>query len=326
MSVADRQIGILLPTRGMLLRANRERQVLDPEPIFRLAARAEKDGLDSVWVGDSLVSKPRLDPVSTLAALAVRTTRLGLGTAVLLPALRRPAPLAHSLATIDLMARGRLTIAAGVGGAFTAGQQQDWLAAGISPKTRASRLEETVQVMKRLWTEDRASFHGRHFQLEDVTLLPKPPRPGGVPVLLATHSRTGSDRQIRRAASVADGIVGITDPPDEAKAVFERVSETAGRMGRDASQLVHAFYMTVHIGDDRTRAEAEAEAFLLDYYGVRHWGDRWGPWGSPREIADKMDAYFEAGVHHLIVRFAAWDQEAQLARFTSEVAPRLAPA
>ena len=61
--------------------------------------------------------------------------------------------------------------------------------------------------------------------------------------------------------------------------------------------------------------------FLISYYGVRHWGERWGPWGTPNEIVRKMQEYIEAGAQHLIVRFASWDQREQFDRFAKEVLP-----
>ena len=315
------KVGVLLATRGLVMRAQRESRPADAGAFLELAERAEAEGLDSVWVGDSLVSKPRLEPVAALAAIAARTTRVRLGTAVMLPAIRHPVPLAHSLATVDVLSRGRLIIGAGVGGAFTAGQAQDWTAAGVDPVARASRLTEMAQIMKRLWTEDGVSFAGRHFRLENVTLYPKPVQPGGVPLLLAVHHRTGSEAQYRRAARYADGIIGITDAPEEFAEVSRRVMMLAAEEGRDASTMERVFYMTVHIDDDTNAALAQADDFLIAYYGVRHWGDRWGPWGSATEVAARMRAYADAGAQHLIVRFASWDQRTQFERFVRQVLP-----
>ena len=113
------KLGVLLPTRGLLL--------ADPAPgsarlVLDMAQRAEEAGLDSVWVGDSLTAKPRLEPLAVLSAVAARTSRVRLGTAVLLAALRHPVLLAQTFATVDLISEGRLVIAAGVGGAFNDAQ------------------------------------------------------------------------------------------------------------------------------------------------------------------------------------------------------------
>jgi alkanesulfonate monooxygenase SsuD/methylene tetrahydromethanopterin reductase-like flavin-dependent oxidoreductase (luciferase family) len=318
----DTKIGILLGTRGLVMAAQREGRAANADVMLELAERVDQAGLDSVWVGDSLVSKPRLEPVAAMSAIAMRTKNVRIGTAVMLPAIRHAVPLAHELATADVLSHGRIVIGAGVGGAFTPGQAQDWVAAGVDPKTRAGRFTELVQVMKRLWTEDHVTFEGKHFQLDDVTLDPKPVQPGGVPILLATHYRTGSERQALRAARYGDGIIGISDYPDDFAATVVKVDELAANEGRDLTNFEHVYYLTVHIGDDRAKAKEEAEDFLVSYYGVNHWGDRWGPWGTPDEVAEKMRAFADAGADHLVVRFAAWDQLAQWERFKAEVLPR----
>ena len=94
------KLGLLLPTRGLLLRGD---QPSNADRVFRMAERVEEAGLDSVWVGDSLIAKPRLEPLATLGALAARTSRVRLGTAVLLPALRHPVLMAQTMATVDLI-------------------------------------------------------------------------------------------------------------------------------------------------------------------------------------------------------------------------------
>jgi alkanesulfonate monooxygenase SsuD/methylene tetrahydromethanopterin reductase-like flavin-dependent oxidoreductase (luciferase family) len=321
--MADREtkIGILLGTRGLVMAAKREGRPANADVMLELAERVDEAGLDSVWVGDSLVSKPRLEPVAAMSAIAARTSHVRIGTAVMLPAIRHAVPLAHALATADVLSHGRIVVGAGVGGAFTPSQAQDWIAAGVDPKTRAGRFTELVQVMKRLWTEDHVTFDGKHFALDDVTLDPKPVQPGGVPVLLATHYRTGSERQALRAARYGDGIIGISDYPDDFAATVAKVNEFAVSEGRDLTNFEHVYYMTVHVDDDRAKAKEEAEDFLVSYYGVNHWGDRWGPWGTPDEIVAKMQAFAAAGADHLVVRFAAWDQLAQWERFRADVLP-----
>ncbi len=315
------KVGVLLATRGLVMRAQREGRPADPGVFLDLAERAEAAGLDSVWVGDSLISKPRLEPVTAMAAIAARTSRVRIGTAVMLPAIRHPVTLAHSLATVDVLSRGRLVLGLGVGGAFTPDQERDWTSVGVEPRRRAGRLREMVQVMKRLWTEDDVSFKGAHFQLDGVSLHPKPVQAGGVPLLLAVHHRTGSEAQYRRAALYGDGIMGITDAPEDYARVAQRVMMLAAEEGRDASRLERTFYMTVNVGDDAAAALSEADDFLVAYYGVRHWADRWGPWGPAKAVAERMRAYADAGAQHLIVRFAAWDQQTQFERFEREVLP-----
>ncbi len=173
MSVASPSLGILLPTRGLLLRDERPR---DAELVLSLACTAEDAGIDSLWVGDSLTAKPRLEPLTTLAAVAARTRRVRIGTAVLLPALRHPVSSAQIIGTLDVLSGGRLVLAGGVGGAFNDAQQKGWTTVGVDPKGRAGRLEEWVQIVKRLTRGETVTFAGRHFHLDEVSVRPASPR------------------------------------------------------------------------------------------------------------------------------------------------------
>ena len=303
------------------MRAQRENKSIDVSSFFNMAEKAEEIGLDSIWVGDSLVSKPRLEPVSVMSALASLTKKVRIGSAVMLPVIRNPVTLAHSLATADVISGGRLQLGFGVGGAFTTEQSKDWTTVGINPPTRASRLTETIQILKKLWTENDVSFDGKFYKLDQVSIYPKPTQVAGIPLLLATHYRTGSEAQFMRAARYGDGIMGITDSPNEYQEACRRVMMLASEEGRDPSIIERFFYLTVNINNDQNLALKEADDFLISYYGVRHWGDRWGPWGSANLVVKKMQEYLEAGAQHLIVRFASWDQQAQFKRFIEEVLP-----
>ena len=102
------KLGYLLPTRERVMVG-----VHETAPVLKLAETAEAVGLDSVWIGDSLLAKPRHDPLTLLAAVAARTRRIALGTAVLLPMLRNPVLLAQQAATIDQLSEGRLILGVG---------------------------------------------------------------------------------------------------------------------------------------------------------------------------------------------------------------------
>ena len=318
----QRKIGYLLPTRGLLLAEERPRNA---DRIIELACRAEDAGLDSVWVGDSLTAKPRLEPLSVLAAIAARTGRVRLGTSVLLMALRHPVLLAQTMGTVDLISRGRLMIAAGVGGAFNDEQEAEWRAAGVSARRRASRLEEMVEIIKGLGRGDTVDYSGRHFDLDAVTVKPWPVQQDGVPIFLACHWRARArDAQIDRAARLADGVMSISDTPEEHALVIEAVKSRAAELGRDPASLETVMYLTVNMDTDLARAAAESERFLLGYYGAEIWGDRWGPFGGPERVKDRIAEYFEAGADTVVVRFASFEPEQQLSAFLEQVAPDFA--
>ena len=320
MSEQKLKLGVLLPTRGLLMTGDRPK---DASSIIALAERAEEAGLDSVWVGDSLTAKPRMEPITALAAVAARTQRVRLGTAVLLAALRHPVLLSHAVGTLDLIAGGRTVLAIGVGGAFTAEQQAEWAAAGVGTAGRASRLEELVRITKGLTAGEEVNHEGRHFQLDSVRMEPSANQPGGVPLLLGCHWRAGRERQFRRAAELADGFISISDTPEEFALVADKVRHYAGKCGRDFDQMESTFYMTVNLNRDRREASEEANRYLMAYYGANIWGERWGPWGAPELTVQRIQEYAAAGAGTVIVRFASYDQEGHLETFLREVVPAL---
>ena len=319
MSGSKLKLGVLLPTRGLLLgdvAPSNANLVLD------LAQKVESAGLDSVWVGDSLTAKPRMEPLSTLAAIAAQTHRVRLGTAVLLMALRHPLLLAQTLGTVDLISQGRLIIAAGTGGAFNQEQQQEWRSVGVAANRRARRLEEMVQIVKGLGQGEPFSFQGGHFDLDSVSMKPQPPRAGGVPILLACHGRSEvRDAQIHRAAKWADGIISIADTPQEYQQVIQEVRAAAADLGRDAAALEATMYLTINLNQDVAKATAEAEKWLMEYYGANIWGSRWGPFGGAQRVKDRIAEYADSGAETVIVRFASFEPERQLDIFLDQVAP-----
>ena len=318
MSSPKVKIGVQLPSRDFLLG---DRPPTNADQVMEMAERVEAAGLDSVWVGDSLTSKPRLEPLAALAAVAARTKKVRLGTAVMLAGLRHPVLLAQTMATVDLISRGRLVIGASVGGAFNEEQKQEWGHAGVIPAQRARRLEEVVQIVRGLGSGEPLTFSGRHFNLDGVSLGPLPVQSGGIPILLACHWRARQDKQMARTAKLGDGLISISDTPEEYSQLLARVREMADGLGRDVARFETVFYLTVNMGSDLAKAEAESEKFLMGYYGANIWGWRWGPFGDPEKVKARMAEYIEAGAQTVIVRFASFDLERQLDIFLDKVAP-----
>ena len=314
------KLGILLPTRGLVMGSDEPPSI---EPLLAMAKSAEQAGLDSVWVGDSLTAKPRLEPLTTLSAIAMRTRRVRLGTAVMLPALRHPVSLAQMAATVDTVSGGRLIIGAGVGGAFNDAQQREWLNVGVKPSRRASRFEEVLEITNRLTSGESVTFAGKHFDLDDVSVRPRALQPDGVPFLVACHWRAGRERQFQRAAKLGAGFMSISDYPDEYARVVDRVRGYTAEYGGDPDAPEATYYMTVNLREDESAAAEEADTFLHQYYGANIWGDRWGPFGNPQRVAERISQYREAGAQTVIVRFASFEQERQLDTFLSEIAPSL---
>jgi alkanesulfonate monooxygenase SsuD/methylene tetrahydromethanopterin reductase-like flavin-dependent oxidoreductase (luciferase family) len=179
-----------------------------------------------------------------------------------------------------------------------------------------------VKLLKGLGTGEPFDFQGRHFDLNSVTMRPRPVQAAGVPILLACHWRGAArEAQAERAARLADGIISISDTPEEYSQLIQKVQSQRAELGRESGSWESAMYLTVNMQQDRDRAQTEAEQFLLGYYGSEIWGDRWGPFGDPARVRDRLLAYAEAGAQTLIVRFASYEPERQLDTFLEKVAP-----
>ena len=149
------KIGYLLPTRERVMEGRPQ-----TGPLLDLAARAEGLGFDSVWVGDSLLARPRHDPLTLLAAVAARTRKVQLGTAVFLPALRNPVVLAHQLATLDQISEGRLVLGAGIA-SDVANIRAEFTAAGVPFEGRVGRMMEGLRLARALWSGKPIDWDGR---------------------------------------------------------------------------------------------------------------------------------------------------------------------
>jgi alkanesulfonate monooxygenase SsuD/methylene tetrahydromethanopterin reductase-like flavin-dependent oxidoreductase (luciferase family) len=192
--------GLLLPTRELVMSGTP-----DVAPMLALAEHAEGAGFAAAWIGDSLTARPRHEPLTLLAAVAARTRRMKLGTAVLLPALRPPVVLAHVIGTLDRIADGRVILGVGIA-ADNPAIRNEFAAAGVPFERRVGRFVEILEICRALWSQDHVSFHGKHFTLDDVTMEPKPARPGAD---LDRRQRTHGAARIRPVRCVvshrADG-------------------------------------------------------------------------------------------------------------------------
>lgn len=304
------KIGYLLPTR--------EQSLLGTHDLGRLvgqARRAEELGLDSVWAGDSPITRPRADPLLLLAAVAEATERVELGTAVLLPALRHPILLAHQLATLDRLSTGRLIV--GMGGGFPNPQTRTQFAAvGVDFDRRIGRLAETVDVMRQLWSGRTVTHHGEHFAFDEVRLAPPPSQPAGPPIWLAGSGEPA----LRRVARLADGWL----PYPVTAAVYARQREVIEQAA--ARPVTPALYATLCLDDDPERARSRMRTSIERYYDA--------PFefissiqalfaGTAREAADWLHGYLAAGARHLVIRLAVDDHTAGLEEFAERVLPRL---
>jgi alkanesulfonate monooxygenase SsuD/methylene tetrahydromethanopterin reductase-like flavin-dependent oxidoreductase (luciferase family) len=314
------RIGVLIPTRGVVMESARRPPV---EMCWTMARVADDAGYDAVWVGDSIVAKPRLEPLTTLAYIAGITMRVRLGTAVLLPALRHPVVLAQLIANVDQISRGRVVLGLGVGWSLPSAERE-WAACGMDHKPRARRLEEQIEVWRMLWRGEPVTYQGHGVDLVEHTIGPLPWHEQGPPVLITAGNRGELlPAQFDRFARLGDGIITTYLDAEECRLVRERAEEALARRGRVLPDFPLCVYTTVRMEDDVRAAERVTADFLATYYGGGvHQRGTMGL-GPAEVVIAALQTYAKAGVTDLCVRFVGDDQLAQLDRFTAEVLPVL---
>jgi len=333
--VAKGSFGLILANRAVVLGAVKARDLLD------IAVEGEGSGVfDAVWVGDSLLAKPRLESVTLLSALAGVTERVRLAVGCMATFVHRhPVMLAQQWASLDVLSGGRALLAVCLGGpdSANAAQAAEHAVMGIASGERVERLEEGIVVLRALFGGKGASHAGRFYRFDNVTLEPRPVQ-DPCPIWIASNptgltwkggasaSDAAVERGLRRVARYADGWMTNKLSPAEFAQQFARIRAMAREEGRDPAALGSALYHNINVNEDRAAALAESKAFLDAYYTARfspQFVEQWTVAGGPKECAAQLRAYFEAGLGHMALRLASWDQRGQLARFLGEVAPAL---
>ena len=297
------RIGYLLPTREQVMEGRPE-----VAPLLALAERAEGLGYDSIWVGDSILARPRHEPLTLLSAVAARTKRAELGTAVLLPALRNPVVLAQQIATLDQICGGRYIHGVGIA-SDNPPIRAEFVAAGVPFEKRVGRMLEGLRLCRELWTGKPVTWNGR-WVMENSVLGPTPHRPGGPPVWIGGMVRAARERVGR----LYDG--WFPNAPD-AKGWGEQwreIKDIARDAGRDAASLTGAIYLTLTIDEDTARAERRLDGFIENYYGqppAAMRGRQANYAGPAAGAAAWLKSYIDEGACHLVLRFAG-DPERQM--------------
>jgi alkanesulfonate monooxygenase SsuD/methylene tetrahydromethanopterin reductase-like flavin-dependent oxidoreductase (luciferase family) len=314
------RIGVLIPTRGVVMQSARRPPL---EECWTMARLADRAGYDALWVGDSIVAKPRLEPLTTLAYLAGVTERVRLGTAVLLPALRHPVVLAGQIANVDQISRGRLVLGLGVGWSLPSAERE-WAACGADHKRRVRRLEEHVAVWRKLWRGEPLTERGDDYALTEHTIGPLPWTEAGPPVLITAGNRGELlPAQFDRLGRLGDGIITTYIHAEECRPILERAQEALARHGRPRADMPLWVYTTVRMEDDPRVAERVTTAFLDKYYGGGVHSRGTMGLGPAEAVIAALRRYADAGATDLCIRFIGDDQLPQLERFSREVLPAL---
>ena len=297
------RIGYLLPTREAVMEGRPE-----TAPLLALAERAEGLGYDSIWVGDSIVARPRHEPLTLLSAVAARTRRAELGTAVLLPALRNPVVLAHGVATLDQISEGRFILGVGIA-SDVPNIRAEFVACGVPFEHRVGRMLEQLRLCRELWSGREVQWNGR-WVVERSTLGPVPYRPGGPPIWIGGMVKAS----LERVGRLYDGWFPNAPDPERWRTQWAEIGEVARAAGRDPAALTGAVYLTMTTDDNSAAAEARMNQFMESYYGrpAAEMRARQANYAGPAAgVAEWLSGFVRAGASHLVLRFAG-DHERNL--------------
>jgi len=298
------------------------------EDVLGIGNDADAAGFTRLWVSDHLflgkdaVNVDCLEAWTLLAALAMRTDRIRIGPMVTSQSYRNPALLAKIAAAVDVLSRGRLDFGLGAGW-----KEIEYRAYGYDfpdAPTRVTQMTETLEICTRMWREDRATYHGKYYRIDDALCSPKPvqrPLPiwigGSKPRVMRAAAKYGDAFNITVSASAP------TDIPDR----LRDLDEACRAVNRDPKTLLRSAFLIACVGTTQERADA-----LVDQLALRAKTDRAGflasrpglIFGTPQIALEKLRSYASLGIGHVNVMFQPYGTEREQIAALGETARDLA--
>jgi probable F420-dependent oxidoreductase len=286
--------------------------LITPNYVVNFAKKCEAMGADSMWTIDR-IAYDNLEPLTVLAAAAGATQRIRLGTSVLLGNLRHPTHLAKNVATLDFISDGRVIMGLGFGS-----RESDYKAVEAPFEKRGSRAVEQVKLIKRLWTEENVTHHGRFFNVENLTIGPRPIQK---PIPIWTGG--SAEVALKRAGTWADGYICGSSAIPEFSQTWEKVAGYARAAGRNPEDITKAGLTFMAVDEDHAKAVNTIGNYMTRYYGkVRGEVASTSLVGSPSAIAERIDSFLSRGLDTLIIGLADPDPR-QLDLFGDKILPKL---
>jgi probable F420-dependent oxidoreductase len=279
-----------------------------PQRIIGGAVMAEEVGFDAVWVRDHLIWTPHgmegddptfVEPLTALAAMASRTSKIFLGTAVLIP-VRWPLKVAQDLASLSYLAGGRVVAGLGLGSG-----QKELAAAGFERSKRKKIFVETTEIVREIWSKDHVSYSGEMFQFGDVTIRPKPA--AEIPIWYGGSTRVSVKNAVEYCDGWMPGRIPIETLDDCLAYLDELVAETGARITRSVIPLVK-----VAKNGDEARRDIDIAALTTSSEASKNWIGPAGGWntvddlrgmlavGDPAEVVDQIAELASRGVDHFV--------------------------
>jgi alkanesulfonate monooxygenase len=293
----------------------------DVDQILSYAERAEALGFESLWAWDHVLlgvkpAFPILEALSTLSAIASRTSRIKLGTGVLVLPLRNPVVAAKVLTSLDQISRGRLIV--GVAAGWYA---REFDAVGVPFERRGRIFEQHLELLLRLWTEESVTVRADGLNLREAVLVPKPYQKPHPPVLIGGYV----DAVLRRVARMADGWLTYFYTPEGFTKSWAKIQAYAREYGRDPNTLTGTNQLAIYVGPSQAEADLPMRQWLTTEWDVAAWSDstiEHAIRGTAEECAAQLRPHLLAGVHR--ITFIPYRYEPQqLELIAHEVIPRL---
>ena len=281
---AQRPVRVGTTAAGGLVKA-------DARERARLAAHIVDAGLDHITVADHVSFHVGfgMDGLVNATAMAILFPTLPVHLGVYLLPLRNPVLVARQLSTFSELAPGRLVFGVGVGGE----DRHEVEVCSVDPATRGSRTDESLDVLKQLMTGQAVTHHGRFFDIDNCKIVPAPSPP--IPIAIGGRSPAA----LERAARFGDGWLGVWCGPERFRSEVVRLEERANELGRAGVAWDHGIQMWVGLGPTRDEARSLLAAAMFDMYRIPFERfERYSPYGSPREVADALAPYVEAGCRY----------------------------
>ena len=256
--------GLSLPNRGALF------GLAEIDELIECAAVAEQSGVfESVWVGDSLIHKPRLEAITMLAALATHTKKVRLGTICMASfPVRHPVLLAIQWASLDQISKGRSLLGVCIGGAH----EGELRAFNVKREERVGRMKEGIELLRAIWSDEEVHHRGKYYTLEDYNIVPKPvQKPPPIWIAVSPEREQVGDKIVdqamRRVGALADGYITMGVTGEEFAKRWRVIESAAKEAGKDLSNFECAIHGMVNINDDKQMAYSEAKDYFNHYYG-----------------------------------------------------------
>ena len=281
-------------------------------------AQCEGWGYHSFWVADHAL-KTRLDPLTTLSAVAQATTRIRVGTAVLALPYRGPYVTAKAAVTVDVLSKGRLMLGLGIGDLF-----HEFKALELDRKVRGRLSDERLEIIRRLFTEEQVSFKGKFHQFEDVTLLPRPVQTPLIPIWLGGHWDQGfASGVLKRTGRFSDGFIPTYTPVESYQKAQQAITAHAEEKGREPDCVEWGVMLWTYIGDDKDGRGKGIEA-MKQRMGLAEVDLAQGTCiGSAGECIQSIERYAEIGITQVLLSVVSTPAEmaGQYERLGREVLP-----